>query len=168
MRLFVAVLFSPELRQLLLDAQDELRAQSRAANFTRPENLHLTLAFLGETPRARDAAKAVASLTDAPFPLALGRSGRFSDLWWIGVEPNPALETLAAALNRNLRAAGFALEDRPFRPHVTIAREVDADGSPCLTPRRAEMTVSRVSLMKSERIGGKLVYTEIAAKTLGK
>ena len=60
MRLFIAIRFSPEIRQTLLDAVSGLRAQARSGNFTRPENLHLTLAFLGETNQTKEIRTAMA------------------------------------------------------------------------------------------------------------
>jgi 2'-5' RNA ligase len=48
MRLFIAIHFSPGVREVLLSAIDSLRAQAVSGNFTRPENLHLTLAFIGD------------------------------------------------------------------------------------------------------------------------
>lgn len=166
MRLFFAIPFSPEIRRVLLDAQDALRRQVHSANFTRPENLHLTLAFLGETPRLREAARIAAGISAGPFPLTAGGTGRFGELWWVGVLPNPALEALASELRNALRNDGFPVEDRPFQPHITLARQVSFDTMPKLTVPDASMTVRRVSLMKSERIGGKLLYTEVAGKLL--
>ena len=71
MRLFVAVLLSEPMRQALLDTMAQMRAQGARGNFTRKENLHVTLAFLGETDaqgcvRAKRALDACAA-SCAPF-----------------------------------------------------------------------------------------------------
>ena len=85
MRLFLAIQLSPAVREALLTAQDALRRQGRGS-FPPPENLHLTLAFLGE---AEDPARARAALSEVscrPFSLAVGGPpGHFGDLWWAGV-----------------------------------------------------------------------------------
>jgi len=166
MRLFVACPMSPEMRRALLWVQESLRGQVRSAGFSRPENLHLTLAFLGETEHVGDAAEVVSRICCAPFPLELEGTGCFGDVWWAGVSPSPALAALAASLRAGLRAAGFSPDKAPFRPHITLARRVRASAVPAVAVPHAAMTVSRVCLMKSERLDGRLVYTEIAARIL--
>ena len=113
MRLFLAIQLSPAVREALLTAQDALRRQGRGS-FPPPENLHLTLAFLGE---AEDPARARAALSEVscrPFSLAVGGPpGHFGDLWWAGVRADPALEELAVSLQADLRSQGFCQEDRP-------------------------------------------------------
>ena len=116
MRLFLAIQLSPAVREALLTAQDALRRQGRGS-FPPPENLHLTLAFLGE---AEDPARARAALSEVscrPFSLAVGGPpGHFGDLWWAGVRADPALEELAVSLQADLRSRGFCQEDRPWLP----------------------------------------------------
>jgi len=122
MRLFLAIQLSPAVREALLTAQDALRRQGRGS-FPPPENLHLTLAFLGE---AEDPARARAALSEVscrPFSLAVGGPpGHFGDLWWAGVRADPALEELAVSLQADLRSRGFCQEDRPWLPHITLVR----------------------------------------------
>jgi 2'-5' RNA ligase len=166
MRLFIAIQFSEEVRRMLLSQIDMLRTQATAGNFTRPENLHLTLAFIGESERAGELRRAIDRCACPPFELAISGGGRFGSLYWVGVEKNPALSALAERLRAELRAEGFALEERAFKPHITIARQLEADRPVSVCAPRTAMTVSRISLMKSERINGKLVYTEIYGKKL--
>ncbi len=106
-------------------------AGGRAA---RPENVHLTLAFVGEVAATRVALLeeigAAAARHTAPFTLALERIGGFRDagIAWLGAAATPpALERLAREMNEALAAAGFRVERRHFRPHVTLARR-------CATP----------------------------------
>ncbi len=100
-------------------------------SWTKPEQLHFTVAFLGEQPdealsRLRDAAAPCGELR--AFDLRLQGAGAFPDprrprVLWLGTGQGAAeLEELAARLQGGLRAAGFRLEDRPFRPHLTVAR----------------------------------------------
>lgn len=166
MRLFVAILFSPQVREVLLGAIDSLRAQAVSGSFTRPENLHLTLAFIGESEDPEAAAKAVDAAAGPPFFLAVRGFGHFGDLWWVGIEKNPALTGLAESLQESLRRHGFHVDKRPFRPHITLARRVEPRGDVQLSIPRTGMTVGRVCLMKSERIRGILTYTEIYGREL--
>jgi len=92
-------------------------------------NLHLTLAFLGEVaPDRVEAAKSAASgIRGERFELVLDRVGAFrrAGVGWAGPAQAPrALLDLQSALDSALRAAGFKLEDRPFAPHLTLARKL--------------------------------------------
>lgn len=166
MRLFVAVNFSPQVREALERAVGDLSARVVSGTFTRGENLHLTLAFIGETGAVQAAKDALDELKAAPFPLTLSGAGRFGDLYWAGIRASKPLGDLAASVQDALRRRGFDIEKRPFKPHITLARRVVAEGLPEIALPDASMTVSRVSLMRSDRIGGRLVYTEIYARNL--
>ena len=165
MRLFLAIPLSPSVQGALLSAQADLRRQGRGA-FPPPENLHLTLAFLGETDRPDQARSALRAVSRRPFSLAVGGPlGHFDDLWWAGVRASRALEDLALSLRSDLRARGFCLEDRPFRPHITLVRRWRGE-VPQVTVPRAGMVVRRVSLLRSDQMGGKRIYTELDYRSL--
>ena len=95
------------------------------ASVVRPERLHLTLHFLGDVP-AREVARLIGALrmTMAPVVLPLDRG----ELWPHGIavlasgRTPPALARLHAALGRVIAAFGLPLDEKPFRPHVTLAR----------------------------------------------
>ena len=165
MRLFIAVSLSPPVREALLAAQRELRRQGRGA-FPSPENLHLTLAFLGETDRPAQAEAALNAVSGRPFSLAVGGPpGHFGDLWWAGIQADKALEDLALSLQADLRARGFAVEDRPFRPHITLVRRWRGP-IPDVTVPHARMVVRKISLLRYDYIDGRRVYTELFHKSL--
>ena len=169
MRLFVAVNFPPETVDAISALQVRLRGAEPRGNWSRRENLHLTLAFLGEQPRERlDAAReAMDAALFRPLTLVFDRLGRFrrgeGDIWWLGAAHNPALEAAQRRLARELAARGFALEERRFVPHLTLARRVPPAGAepPGLEFAPVEAPAGRISLMLSERPGGKLTYTEL-------
>lgn len=177
MRLFIAINFSPETKEKLLATQSLLKIHTQRGSFTHPENLHLTLVFLGEVPDARVRAlrQIMDSVTSAPFELNMNGIGRFKrdggDIWWVGVELCESLQTLYDQLYEGVTQNGFAVEKRKYTPHLTLAREVNLqpDADPAqLSAHAAAFTehVNKISLMKSERICGKLTYTEIHSKTL--
>lgn len=177
MRLFVALLLSDEMAETLYQTMQSLRQHTVAGRFSRRENLHLTLAFIGETNRISQAKQALSQLQAAPFSLRLNGLGRFrhegGDILWAGLDKNSALEALAQQVQHNLKQAGFPLQERPFAAHLTLGREVVLkDGFDLRafgrTLPRVSMEAGRVSLMKSERINGKLTYTEIAFVGLNK
>lgn len=166
MRLFVAINFSNDIKNTLLGAISELRAKSGSGNFTRPENLHLTLAFIGESTDVKAIRSSIDRCAAEPFGLAVSGSGHFGDLYWVGIENNPQLKALAENLQNDLRSSGFAIEDRAFKPHITIARQLSTAQLVSLNVPRTSMTVTRISLMKSERVNGKLTYTEVYGREL--
>ena len=92
MRLFIAIQFSPALRESLLDAAGQLRSQCLEGRFTTPENLHLTLAFIGEVPSDKPVRRALETLSFSPFSLSLEGSGHFRELWWAGLHRSRELD----------------------------------------------------------------------------
>jgi 2'-5' RNA ligase len=166
MRLFIAVNFNDGTRSRLAALCGELRAVSRRGNFSAPENLHLTLAFLGECGAERTAAakSALGGVSFGPFAVAIDRVGRFGrrggSLWWAGVRGSEAMSALHRDLTDRLAAAGFELDGRDFSPHITLGREVVTEAEPWKIEPFGE-TVNGIELMKSERINGKLTYTPI-------
>lgn len=166
MRLFIAVRFTPEIKELLKAAAVQLKQQSVSGNFTDPENLHLTLAFIGESDRISLLRDCLDRSGLPPFSIALEGFGHFGTVWWIGIQRSRALELLAGKLRSALRESGFPIEERPFKPHITIARNVVASQKIRLAVPPASMPVTCISLMKSERIGGRLIYSELYGKQL--
>lgn len=113
------------------DVRDALAALQRGLSVGRPvprENLHLTLAFLGDQTDAalEEAHLALSGLHAPAFDLQLAGIDIFGEqaprLVFAGVVPNPALAMLEQAVVRALRGAGLAFARQRFRPHVTIAR----------------------------------------------
>ena len=169
MRLFIAVNFNDDTKNKLLTLRDELRSNSTKGNFTLFENIHLTLAFLGEcNARQVETIKSVMDATSfKPFDLIIKRIGRFrrgsDDIWWAGVRENNILLDLHRNLTAELCAKGFQLDNRKYSPHITLGREIVTEASPRQIEPFGE-TVSKIELMKSERIRGKLTYTAVFHK----
>jgi RNA 2',3'-cyclic 3'-phosphodiesterase len=180
MRLFISVNCDDKVKAHLLSVQEKIKAQSVKGNFTLPENLHLTLVFMGETPA--DKIPLIASVIDKalktpvnPFTLAFSAVGFFKhgnkELWWIGTEVNdPSLAVLKEIRRRiadGLYSEDVNFDNRPFNPHITLGREIK-HASPIIIPKQEIMyPVTCISLMKSERVGGVLTYTEIYGAGLG-
>ena len=99
------------------------------ARWVPPENYHITLRFIGETPghRAEDIDQALAALKTRDFELALAGVGTFhkggrSNTLWVGVERNPRLDLLQSKIETALQRCGLEPERRRFQPHLTLAR----------------------------------------------
>ncbi len=177
MRLFIAIDFDDEVKRQLTAIQDRLRFQCQRANFSLYQNLHLTLIFLGETPSDKVPAvcRAMEQVKTSPFVLTLSGAGRFrhdsGDIWWVGVERSRELNESFLLLHSALREEGFLPGSRKFTPHLTLAREVQlkSDIDPAafaehFSPITAH--VRKLTLMKSERIGGRLTYTPVFQQPL--
>ena len=166
MRLFVAIELSEDIKDALSSVIISLKRQGADANFTRRDNMHLTLAFIGETPRLADAKACIDTVDADAFEFSISDSGCFGDLMWVGGCRRPALDALAQKVRRSLLSAGFAIDEKPFRSHITVARRLVCEVKPTVSVPPAKMRVSEITLMRSDRVNGKLVYTPVHRKRL--
>ncbi|WFR59382.1 RNA 2',3'-cyclic phosphodiesterase [Anaerocolumna sp. AGMB13025] len=179
MRLFIAINFNEKIKTNLYELTQELKGNITHGHVTHKDNFHLTLVFIGETKdyeHARQAMEQAVSSREIPsFLLNFGGFGRFKgrsgDIYWVGVEPNPVLTELNQVLVKELRKFEFYIEEREYKPHLTLGRDIklkqgfSVNDFEKLVPEMS-MSVREIGLMKSERINGKLVYTEIYKKNL--
>ena len=170
MRLFIAIAPDAPMKDALVSVQDALRRQGVRGNYTPPENLHLTLAFIGEYGDPDAVLAALETLSFTPFPLRLDRLGAFDALWWAGLAENEALDALVQQLRHALAEAGIPFDRKSFKAHITLLRKpVFPRGRAPVAPAvpRAEMRAERVSLMLSTRGKSGMIYTELGAVTAG-
>lgn len=143
MRLFVAVALDPRVVRKIAECGEELRrrvqghAPHARVSWVPADRLHVTVRFIGEagdTQAERIAASLAPALTVAPFDALFHGVGAFPErgaprVFWAGiiggVESLSALEQEVAA---RLASCGIAAEQRPYRPHVTLARVREAAG----------------------------------------
>ncbi len=167
MRLFYAV----ELPEAVRDVLGRLRPRAGTPGeseyrWVDPAQMHLTLAFLGEQPADRlplllDLGGRAAQAARAAV-LSLGEAGSFGSrraprVLWVGLAGDVgALTRLQNDLDARLRAEGFQIEDRPFAPHVTLARRrpnappASSLSWPGPPPRIAPFTVDELTLFESQ------------------
>ena len=160
MRLFVAVQLSDEMKASVTRALHELKKAGVRGRFVPAQNLHLTLAFIGETKETETVKNALQAVSFKPFRLSLSEPGTFDDLLWVGLKGNQGLSALARDVRTALRAAGIPCDEKKFVPHITVVRNMTGNYKQ-VPPPVGEMMVKKVSLMKSEEKDGKRVYTEI-------
>ena len=135
-RLFTALWSDATARARLVALRDAWR-WPRGARLVADEKLHATLHFIGRFPRERLEALGGA-LDTVPFaPLRLDLAG--SEVWRGGIAvatlaESPALLELHARLGAALAGLRVALEDRPYRPHVTMARRARGARPPATLP----------------------------------
>jgi len=169
MRSFIAINFNNDTRTQLLKLRDKISSHSKSGNFSRSENIHLTLVFLGDCDGSQIAVAKAAlnALVFSPFSFEIDRVGKFrrygGDIWWAGLKENKSLSSLHNILSGLLRDGGFELENRKFSPHITLGREVVTSLDPWDIEPFGER-VTAIELMKSERIQGKLTYSAVHRK----
>jgi 2'-5' RNA ligase len=129
MRLFVAIDLSPEAVGNLEDLLRRLQPAFQI-NWIPPANLHITTKFIGEWPddRLPELTAALGTLPSrAPISIAVEKLGFFPNphaprVFWAGVHADEGLTQLARDTETALAPLGIAKEDRPFSPHLTLAR----------------------------------------------
>ena len=166
MRLFIAIPLSDAARDAVLRIQNTFRTAGVRGNYTSRENLHLTLAFIGEYSDPDGVLDALETVEFAPLSLVMERLGRFDDLWWTGFADSPELTALVKRLRRTLAEAGIPYDRKKFLPHVTILRRADVParaGLPPIWPEPQRMTADRVVLYQSTRGKNGMIYTELGS-----
>jgi 2'-5' RNA ligase len=136
-RLFVAVpipeVIVARIGAIVDEVRDSLGPDGDRVRWVQMEGLHVTLRFLGPTPPGQvgvvgDAVERAARVTAGPFEVRVGGAGAFPEAarpraLWLGIRTgSDELARLSTAVTTELLAAGWALDERPFRPHLTIAR----------------------------------------------
>lgn len=130
MRLFVAIEISTDIRAEFSALLKEFRGMAPQAKWVRAENLHVTLKFLGETqPEKLTALQNGLAAIRSPEPVRLEFHGlgffpneKRPRVFWSGMEASANLKSLAEDIDHAAHRLGFPLEERPFTPHLTLAR----------------------------------------------
>lgn len=177
MRAFIAIEIPEEIKTALTRLQNDLRRAKAEVSWTKPENIHLTLKFLGEIEesQASEIAQACAAAEFQSFTLSLNGAGVFPNarqprVLWAGLAGE--IETLTAMQRRledRLAAIGVEGDEKAFRPHLTIgrvksnrnAREIVARAEAYSLPALS-FDVREIVLMKSELHPAGARYTALA------
>ncbi|MEO8230295.1 MAG: RNA 2',3'-cyclic phosphodiesterase [Chloroflexota bacterium] len=182
-RIFVAVPVSSEAREAIEAVVATVRSAAepgqREVRWVRLDGLHVTLRFIGPTlepgiPEALAAVRAAAATT-APFEAGISGAGAFPGpdrprALWLGIGPGAEeLAALTRAVDRELAGRGWPAAERPFRPHLTLARS-DGIASGARTAERLVAAsagldiawpVDRLILFESVTGGGPARYVPI-------
>lgn len=130
-RLFIAIKIdnSNSLLKVLEETRSSLKQES--IKWIDPDNLHLTMAFLGDTdelliPKIKSAMDNIISnssqLNMELNSVGVFKSINFPTVLWIGIKPNKVMSEIKSKLDLQLKNIGFVIEMREFRPHLTIGR----------------------------------------------
>ncbi len=164
LRLFIAINLDGAMTDYLLKLQKEIVSSQKnfSGRLVGKENLHLTLAFIGETSRVEDVKKVLGETVFSPFDINLDYVGEFKKTGVIYVSvKGGGLFPLAGDISSRLTKAGFTLEERKYTPHITLIKRTEAVGILPQIKLPPVMTVREIALKKSGYMGGRLVYTDI-------
>ena len=137
MRLFLALDLPDAIRDRITLFLEGVRPFAPDARWMLPDSLHVTLKFIGEYPdSALDQLTQSLSTITAPPPQIHFRGYGFfptpksARVFWIGMQAGPELPALAATIDATTATLGIPKEDRPYSPHLTLARGKGGSGSP--------------------------------------
>ena len=159
MRLFVALPISADVRESFASFLNELRRADSKPRWVTPENLHVTLKFIGHIADER-LPNIAAALQEVAVPsqIALEFRGigffpndRRPAVVWAGIQAAPELAALAKGVEQALAPCGISRETRPFAPHLTLARLQE--------PRLSEPVRTLIADSK-DRVFGKEIAAE--------
>ncbi|MFZ1131384.1 MAG: RNA 2',3'-cyclic phosphodiesterase [Terriglobales bacterium] len=129
MRIFVGIDLDPEVRARIARFLEGVESFAPDARWVRPESLHITLKFIGEqTPdQVAALAKRLPRVENGEFEIRAGGYGFFPTakaprVFWIGIDGGPQLTRLAHNIDAATAELGVPREDRPYSPHLTLAR----------------------------------------------
>jgi 2'-5' RNA ligase len=184
-RAFVAIGIPAAIQQRIAAIYAPLTALPDQISWVKPQNLHLTLRFLGEVDFEQlegiKAALRYTAQSCQPFPVDFTEIGVFPNtrrprVIWLGLEDSAGrLVKLQQELERSLELCGFAPEEREFRPHLTLGRVRRLRDRQRLVstlrglslPQLAQLEVRHLSLMRSQLRPQGPVYTELESAPLG-
>lgn len=182
MRVFVGLEISDEARDELENTQNLIKPYIERGNLTKPDNLHLTLWFLGEVHDdllmlVTHAVENI-SMHYGPFDLELGKLGAFQKknrkILWAGVSSGEYhLEKLYSALEKEFKLIGIHADPRGLNPHITLGRQLNLLATVSELSERykihpVKFRVSCLTIFESKRVNDVLTYVPISRIELNK
>jgi 2'-5' RNA ligase len=129
MRIFIGIDLDPEIRARIARFLEGVEGFAPEARWVRPESLHITLKFIGEQvpERVEAITERLRRVEGGAFEIRCGGYGFFPTakaprVFWIGIHAGPQLARLAESIDAATTELGIAREDRPYSPHLTLAR----------------------------------------------
>ncbi len=162
MRLFVAIELDDRIKNELCMIEKRLKMQGMKGNYTTRENMHLTLAFIGEYDDPGYIADVLQEVSLEPVKLTLNGFGTFRDLYWIGLKQDAGLDSNVKRIRRALSDNNIPFDRKRFMPHITLARKIEYEKAlPADVPFPAAMEVEHITLMRSDRGKSGMIYTPL-------
>ena len=156
MRTFIAIELPEEIRSALAALQDQLKASGADVKWVEPQNIHLTLKFLGNIDDALrekiGGALCSVAANNQPFMAVIGLCGAFPNMdyprvIWLGItEGEPQIKKIAREIEDKISGLGIEKDARPFTGHITIGRVRSPSGKKSLTRALADQAQNLVKL----------------------
>ena len=167
MRIFIAIRLNNDIKSHLKNITKNLSPFFERARFSRVENYHITIRFIGEADRVEyekivSAVKNTAPVFDK-FSITTGSPGSFKrknkHIFYCSLENSDKLKEIHDFLNIELDKSGIVSGRVRFSPHITLAREVVlSDDYHGIEYEARKIDVREIAVMESTRINGKLTY----------
>lgn len=164
MRAFIGTRLN-DCNHKILEVQDFLKSEDPNANYTRFENLHLTLVFLGEVNNKEIGVlkKILDNIDRSAFVITTRKLMIMRDKAVLEIEPHNHLNALYDELTDELQKNGFLSERRKYYPHITLSRKTRLNLEKEIV---MSSNVDEIILFSSERIANLLTYTPMHIKRL--
>jgi len=137
MRIFVGIDLDPEVRSRISRFVEGVEGFAPDARWMNPESWHITLKFIGEqnSDRVDAVAERLRQISGSAFEIRCSRYGFFPSaraprVFWTGIHGGSQLTTLAETIDAGIAELGIPREERPYSPHLTLARAGGGSGSP--------------------------------------
>lgn len=178
-RTFICFELSEAIKKELAQLQLDVKKLGRGVRWSNPDDIHLTLKFLGDVEEnlitdITEAVKAAAAQT-AAFQISISGTGAFPNfdhprVYWVGIkEASGALVRVQSNIENELQRIGFAKEQRKFSPHLTLGRVKSSDGLKEISAalqkvmlRNLNFLADKIIVMKSELQPGGAQYTPLS------
>ena len=125
MRQFIALTFNSSFKEELVHIIDSLKEEGIKGKYYDPDNLHMTLAFFGETNRQDEIMEIIQSIPFPEITITTNRISHFKKIYWVGIKDNPVLDEYVNTLREVLKAHDIPFDEKPFYPHITILRKAE-------------------------------------------
>ena len=171
MRLFIAACLDDDVRDTLIKVQNGLKKQKLKARYTKPENLHMTVAFIGDYGNPEAVLDALETVQFTSIETTFEGLQVHRDMIFARLVETPQMVTTVKRVRRALAEAGVPFDRKLFLAHITLARGVELPDrtdptSPFITaniPKDMRVRISKIALFKSEFTKNGMLYTELGS-----
>ena len=167
MRLFIALEFNDKTKDNICNLQAKLKSNGIYGNYSLRQNLHMTLAFIGEVDAKTQKLiiNAIKDIQYHKFDMQINSFGSFSKVLYLNVKDGKNAIEIANIVREKLDVCGVEYDKKQFKPHITILREQSIPANIKLESFNNSFpieinNIEKVVLYESTRINGKLTYLE--------
>ncbi|HKK95646.1 MAG TPA: RNA 2',3'-cyclic phosphodiesterase [Anaerovoracaceae bacterium] len=162
----MAINLSKETKERLEEISKKIEKQVEKGKFIDPENKHITMIFIGEI-KNKDIGLVIDAIEEnyfKPFEIEIGDMDRFKrnrgDICYLNVKRNDKLDEINNMLRESLKSKGINFDNKKFKPHITIARDViwDYENIKKVYNTNLKIKVGQINLMETVSGNNKVKY----------